>query len=943
MTHSDLPASLAPLARRTNAKRHLRSRLFLGPDLGPVFGAWLRECGVPEALIFTPVHFSRFADIYADKSVRSDLYGIQHDEKDVYRIIGPRGIQDWGDGVAQEFLSAYNSAVGQIDTEMTELKKLGAATQPSADRSAAVVASLLNAERLHAEQEPAAAAKKADAEAKVAKLTRKIDTLSGARIEQRTRLEKQRRFLEDRVGEAETYTQQLVSHRAVVAALLPTRTVAEQTALLDVSRALLETGFGLAHTAASKALALCFTSPFECHAWGVGSLAFTVDEAKTWQIREVVHRAMVDSYRDNRMIPVFVGADKAYMSATTFDAAGFARTATAAKREVEYMTTLVTQSGGVREVSVSQWPRTADVKAWAEGLLAHPQAVAAGITRQAWMNDPNRAATRERWRDFLLSANVKKLRVWCPGRETLEQEGWLDRSARASAPVPLNGLLKPGLERLARDTPRLLNTRKKEKAEGLSATELKRRLIDKGVTHSHSVLLSELTAVCLRKETAVRQAMHRRIDKAYRECGRDFRYAHSYPEYVDVEEGLAVPVVNVWDDPHGLKNARMASANDSKRTARAGAAATAEAAAGGEEDGEGQLFDDDQTLEDAQDEMGGQGLEANEGTLAHAVALAAQAVIAVKEQSFIHSRTMDPSHDPQHVPTAVALFSHATAEEMRRLGHIRAADWVHKVASRYLATDKRGFTPAERWVAWADHDRAIYELDASLRLDPDDPMWHSPKTSSIEGYSRVLVESWLVSSASKREVDLMVGAEGIFVRYYRRDGSDLCECLFSRCVATMGEDKSSKWKWLRLFGKIVRQARRQTMDPATRQSPMFTQQHTVYENKEFVLGFCSCKSTPRCVIGGAVTPGCICEQGNRHTKSDAKLRQKITGHEPSTRHKFHVKFMPGDIDGVIENTDHHAEDVREDAAAVVDAAAAEEVDGEEDEGAGPAKDTRLDF
>ena len=116
-----------------------------------------------------------------------------------------------------------------------------------------------------------------------------------------------------------------------------------------------------------------------------------------------------------------------------------------------------------------------------------------------------------------------------------------------------------------------------------------------------------------------------------------------------------------------------------------------------------------------------------------------------------------------------------------------------------------------------------------------------------------------------------------------------------------------------------------------------------YENKEFVLGFCSCKSTPRCVIGGAVTPGCICEQGNRHTKSDAKLRQKITGHEPSTRHKFHVKFMPGDIDGVIENTDHHAEDVREDAAAVVDAAAAEEVDGEEDEGAGPTKDTRLDF
>ena len=159
----------------------------------------------------------------------------------------------------------------------------------------------------------------------------------------------------------------------------------------------------------------------------------------------------------------------------------------------------------------------------------------------------------------------------------------------------------------------------------------------------------------------------------------------------------------------------------------------------------------------------------------------------------------------------------------------------------------------------------------------------------------------------------------------------------------MGEDKSSKWKWLRLFGKIVRQARRQTMDPAARQSPMFTQQHTVYQNKEFVPGFCSCNSTPHCIIGGVVTPGCICEQGNRHSKSNAKLRQKTTGHEPSTRHKFHVKFLPGESDGVIQNADHRAEDVREDAAAVVDAAATEEEDGEEDEEAGPALDTRLDF
>jgi hypothetical protein len=153
----------------------------------------------------------------------------------------------------------------------------------------------------------------------------------------------------------------------------------------------------------------------------------------------------------------------------------------------------------------------------------------------------------------------------------------------------------------------------------------------------------------------------------------------------------------MWDKAHGLKNARMSSANDARRGERAargsGAAAAAAteraAATDADNDDEAVLFDDDQTIEDAAELPDG-GFAAV-GTLAHAVGEAAKDVIArASEHKLLHPRTMDPAHDPQHVPTAAALFSHASADEMRRLGHERAADWVACLASDYLATDKRG-------------------------------------------------------------------------------------------------------------------------------------------------------------------------------------------------------------------------------------------------------------
>ena len=43
------------------------------------------------------------------------LIGVQHDEKEIYRVIGPAGIQDWGDGEAQEILAAHAAMPAALD------------------------------------------------------------------------------------------------------------------------------------------------------------------------------------------------------------------------------------------------------------------------------------------------------------------------------------------------------------------------------------------------------------------------------------------------------------------------------------------------------------------------------------------------------------------------------------------------------------------------------------------------------------------------------------------------------------------------------------------------------------------------------------------------------------------------------------------------------------
>ena len=152
----------------------------------------------------------------------------------------------------------------------------------------------------------------------------------------------------------------------------------------------------------------------------------------------------------------------------------------------------------------------------------------------------------------------------------------------------------------------------------------------------------------------------------------------------------------------------------------------------------------------------------------------------------------------------------------------------------------------------------------------------------------MVIESYLISHCSSRILEVMVGPEGCQILYDRRQGSDLCESLFSRCVSVMGQDKVSKRAWLRMFSKIARQAERQLMSPDARGHPMFSAQNRVYQDKAFQAGFRCCACYPQhCVIGGACARECACSAESRHARERAKMRARGSAHaERSTRTRF---------------------------------------------------------
>eukprot|EP00966_Prymnesium_polylepis_P329295 7385027-Prymnesium_polylepis.1 len=97
----------------------------------------------------------------------------------------------------------------------------------------------------------------ASMEAKKTKVAKKRDELPAGRTADFERYEKHAKFLADRLEEAASYTARLAAHGTAVDALSPQAPSVAQTslmllALVDDDRALLDKGFGFAHTAASK-------------------------------------------------------------------------------------------------------------------------------------------------------------------------------------------------------------------------------------------------------------------------------------------------------------------------------------------------------------------------------------------------------------------------------------------------------------------------------------------------------------------------------------------------------------------------------------------------------------------------------------------------------------------------------------------------------------------
>jgi outer membrane murein-binding lipoprotein Lpp len=369
--------------------------LRLGLDGARLLRLWLAASGIPEWLVFVPSHLAAYAGRYSDPDLWPSLYGLQHDEKDMFRVVGRAGLQDWGDGDCQERLAALDAAtddLGEVAKALRAAVPGDLAAYGEARRTLQQTLALLR------QYAAVADASIEQLNAKVAALRAKLAKLAMDAVKQRERLSKHLTFLAVRSSEVSSFSIHVATHGSDVDAL-PAAPAAAHTAarlgtMLDDQKGLLETGFGLANAPASKVLATCLCSVFDCSPWTTGALFFTVDDAKTWQIREAVYRAILSAI-DVGMYPALIGADKAYMSAAHWDLRGFPLTRTAALKEVEYLTSVIRWQSGNYDVSVQCWPRTDDLRDYAEEILRDPRAAADGFVRQPWMDEFVERQTRE--------------------------------------------------------------------------------------------------------------------------------------------------------------------------------------------------------------------------------------------------------------------------------------------------------------------------------------------------------------------------------------------------------------------------------------------------------------------------------------------------------------------------------------------------------------------
>ena len=873
----------------------------------------MRAKGLPLAFHSCPPHLQAAYLRYADPKLWSSLEITCHDEKDMKLMRG--WLCDLGDGECQRIFARQNDALDAAKMLRAELRSLPAqSTLPSEEYGRTM--SFLSAHKpLIAKYESLCLERSSHWEKRIAAI-QKLQQKHGPSHKDYARRVKLIGDLNGLAAEVDAYDRRVAAWTALVqqlpapAALSAAPQTAQHVASVIVDAiGLLETGLELGETPCSKAMAFITSSAFDVAGSSLSRLHFTPADLKTWQVGEMLYRHVIEEYRHGKRV-VGISADKAFAKMNGWDRAGYPMLRTAVLREVEYMLKFLPEKSGEVEVSIRHWPRTKDVRAVCEEALRDPRAIVHGMQREDWMDDFVLSQTRDRWVEFALSWHLEKVRVPVIGLVELCTQAGLDMNALADA--PLSGIKLAGLRELAEDWCGPTGDRLVQPGEGvLKAKEYKTRLKSVGVTRGR-VAFRHLSLTAKRKVPAVRQALQAHLNSIYRARGRDFELAYSYPEELEVAPGTWLPHLLFWDEAHALKNLRMASVH---AWVRSGASATAAAAAARTDPAATDAADDDPDDVDvdggeaaAQDglraqlfdehELNGYGAEedvtganqqpASHGSLAYKIAVATNAIIQQEGQKLVHPKTLSPSHDPQDVNTARKLFSLETAAEMARLGHSEAAAFVRVTARAHIAADGRGYAPISRWDVWEEQDEAIEVLHESFRWNPSSPVWVSPKTASIEGYSRVVLECYRVTNDSSRWLDLMVGPEGCRFVCDRHKQSDPCECFFSQCVAKMDKDKATKYQWLKFLGPIMRMSRRRVMDVRDRKTPLNAQQKHVYMRSDFVQGWRCCRCSSPCQIGGHVNPQCACAAEGRHVKADEKRVLRPLAHsEPSTRNKMH--------------------------------------------------------
>ena len=245
------------------------------------------------------------------------------------------------------------------------------------------------------------------------------------------------------------------------------------------------------------------------------------------------------------------GADKAYVSAMVWDEEGLACTLSAMKKETLMMLDKIRLKTEKTAFSVKAWPRTEHLKQAAEAHMA-----ANRLERPAWMDDPFVAKSRARWARFLLEHNVTRIKVPLIGLADLQERKYLSVNEDPSVPVDKVSVaaLRKALTERDVDLKQMPSTDRK-------ACQL--RLHEMQV-ESLRVPYKDVDTAYIGKIPAVRRAFYELMLDSYRDMGRDFRKAFSYPRWIHpdpTDPTLELPELFNPDEAHSIKNMRMSNAH----------------------------------------------------------------------------------------------------------------------------------------------------------------------------------------------------------------------------------------------------------------------------------------------------------------------------------------------------------------------------------------------